>query len=567
MRIYSKKLDSSWLKAASIGSLWGSTEVIVGSYLHNLHIPLSGTIMTFFAIILLSIFTYIWNDNWLALKSSLIAALIKSVSPSAVLIGPLTAIIIEGFMFELGLMLFRHTLLGFSFGGALAMISVIIHKIIGLLLFYSAKLIKIAQNFYLFLSHSIGFSHIPPIQALLIAILTYSFLGILAAFIGYRLAQHNLEKIQPTELSEIQEIYKTSKPVYKKTYIGLLIALNITLLVAFLIIIQNASIIFSTLALALFLIVYHYFYPKAFKIFKKPGFWIQLLIILAITTFFYNLNTSFIITKKGFFEALKIVYRALIIIVALSTLSIQLSHNQVKAFILRNGMANPYLTLMLASSTFPIFIDYLSQKFTLRIFKQMINTAIAIVNIYKEKLQFRQVYIVEGPRNGGKTSFILQIAQILYQSGLKIKGIITVKDKHQNDITYYVKDFSSNQKVPLCTTQKIPNPYYKTAKLYFYEAGIKFGNNVLTESTISPLIVVDEVGMLELKDLGWSQSLEILLSMGKLQLWTVRNTYTKKILSKFLINKAVIFSVDQDSPQNAAKIIFKDLFQSTKHYK
>jgi len=34
-----KPLPDIWLKAAMLGSLWASVEIILGSFLHNLHIP------------------------------------------------------------------------------------------------------------------------------------------------------------------------------------------------------------------------------------------------------------------------------------------------------------------------------------------------------------------------------------------------------------------------------------------------------------------------------------------------------------------------------------------------
>jgi len=38
-------LPDIWLKAAMLGSLWASIEIILGSFLHNLHIPFSGTFL------------------------------------------------------------------------------------------------------------------------------------------------------------------------------------------------------------------------------------------------------------------------------------------------------------------------------------------------------------------------------------------------------------------------------------------------------------------------------------------------------------------------------------------
>ncbi|MBT3631717.1 MAG: hypothetical protein HN525_10405, partial [Candidatus Marinimicrobia bacterium] len=48
-----KVLPDIWLKAAMLGSLWASIEIILGSFLHNLHIPFSGTFLASVGLILM----------------------------------------------------------------------------------------------------------------------------------------------------------------------------------------------------------------------------------------------------------------------------------------------------------------------------------------------------------------------------------------------------------------------------------------------------------------------------------------------------------------------------------
>jgi hypothetical protein len=37
------KLKPVWLKAAVLGGLWASVEIIIGSFFHNLRLPFAGT--------------------------------------------------------------------------------------------------------------------------------------------------------------------------------------------------------------------------------------------------------------------------------------------------------------------------------------------------------------------------------------------------------------------------------------------------------------------------------------------------------------------------------------------
>ena len=51
------KIDYRWTKAAVVGGLWASFEIVIGSFLHNLHLPFSGSMLTFIATIFIIAFT------------------------------------------------------------------------------------------------------------------------------------------------------------------------------------------------------------------------------------------------------------------------------------------------------------------------------------------------------------------------------------------------------------------------------------------------------------------------------------------------------------------------------
>jgi hypothetical protein len=143
MEVFSKKINNTWLKAAVIGSLWGSIEIIIGSFFHNLKIPMAGTVLASFGIILISAFAQIWKEKGLFWRAGLICAIMKSISPSAVLIGPMTGIFMEALLFEFSLVLFGRNFFGYLIGGILALYSVLFHKITALIIIYGFDLVRI----------------------------------------------------------------------------------------------------------------------------------------------------------------------------------------------------------------------------------------------------------------------------------------------------------------------------------------------------------------------------------------------------------------------------------------
>ncbi|MBE0652894.1 MAG: hypothetical protein IH594_03805, partial [Bacteroidales bacterium] len=94
-------LDDKWLRAAVLGSLWASFEIIVGSLLHNLRIPFAGTFLTLFSVILLVAFSRIWPQRGVLLRAGVLCAMMKSISPSAVILGPMIGILTEAFILEI----------------------------------------------------------------------------------------------------------------------------------------------------------------------------------------------------------------------------------------------------------------------------------------------------------------------------------------------------------------------------------------------------------------------------------------------------------------------------------
>ncbi len=104
------QLKSVWLKAAVLGGLWASVEIIIGSFFHNLRLPFGGTILAANATILMIAFYQMWPEKGLIWRAGLIAALMKSISPSAIILGPMIGIMSEALIIEMFLRVFGNNL-------------------------------------------------------------------------------------------------------------------------------------------------------------------------------------------------------------------------------------------------------------------------------------------------------------------------------------------------------------------------------------------------------------------------------------------------------------------------
>ena len=131
-----RKLSVTWLKAAVLGCLWASSEIVLGSFLHNLRVPFSSIFLTSIGIILLISVSFQWKDKGLIWRSGLICALMKSVSPSAVIFGPMIAILSEALLLEFSVRIAGKNVVGFMLGSLLAMSWNFFQKIANYLIFY-----------------------------------------------------------------------------------------------------------------------------------------------------------------------------------------------------------------------------------------------------------------------------------------------------------------------------------------------------------------------------------------------------------------------------------------------
>jgi hypothetical protein len=134
-----------------------------------------------------------------------------------------------------------------------------------------------------------------------------------------------------------------------------------------------------------------FFYLPHLKRLRKPFFWIQLVIITLLATFFWNIGSgnrdAYI---SGFYIGLEMVVRAFLVVIGFSALSVELRNPKIKDFLFKKGFKKIYLSLSLAFSTLPLMIQTMvkpGQFFSkpLRSFSHVLFQAEQWLEIYKKK--------------------------------------------------------------------------------------------------------------------------------------------------------------------------------------
>lgn len=107
-----KRSVRDWVYIGIFGALWGGVEVSLGSLLHMLFPPLTGTFFTGLILGSIGCIIALTGAGFVpargtVLQIGLITALIKLIGPGGVKIGPIVAIIAESLLMEAGIMLKR----------------------------------------------------------------------------------------------------------------------------------------------------------------------------------------------------------------------------------------------------------------------------------------------------------------------------------------------------------------------------------------------------------------------------------------------------------------------------
>ena len=144
--IIEHELSEKWIKASIAGTIWAASEIVLGSFLHNLRVPFSGNILTAIGVVILISISYIWTDKGLFWRAGLICALMKTLSPSAIIFGPMIAIFSESVLLELSVRLLGRTIAGYLMGAMFAMSWNLFQKIANYIIYYGANIIEVYNN-------------------------------------------------------------------------------------------------------------------------------------------------------------------------------------------------------------------------------------------------------------------------------------------------------------------------------------------------------------------------------------------------------------------------------------
>jgi len=338
-KINSNSLSQKWIKASVLGSVWAASEIVLGSFLHNIRMPFSGNVLVGIAMILLISASHLWKDKGVIWRSGLIAALLKTMSPSAVIFTPMIAIFTEGVLLEIMVRLFHRKKIGYYIGAALAMSWNLVQKVIMMIFFYGMNLVKVYEKLMLSAQKQLHFKFDVVWVPLFTMLFIYVGLGLLAAYFGIKIGKRLLDENYHPEFIQLHTngVNSVKKQQQDFNYSIYWLLANLVLPISIMLL-KNYLHFYLWIGLVILLIIiWSVKYKRAFKQVVKPKFWIWFVAITMLTSILFS---NFQDTENGIQEGIKIGItmnlRAILLIVSLTVFGIELYHPKIRSW-LQNG--------------------------------------------------------------------------------------------------------------------------------------------------------------------------------------------------------------------------------------
>ena len=330
------QLSQKWTKAAILGTVWAASEIVLGSFLHNIRMPFSGNILVGIAMILLIAASHLWNEKGVIWRSGLICALLKTMSPSAIIFTPMIAIFTEGVLLEIMVRLFNRKKIGYYLGAALAMSWNLFQKIIIMIFFYGMDLVRVYQKIMLSAKKQLRLEFDTIWTPIAILLVIYILLGLTAAYFGIKIGKQLLDNNYHPKFIENSSdpFFKLRKNKAEFKFSKWWLIANILMPIIVFLIKDHIPFYGWVISVISLITIWSLRYKRALKQVMKIKFWIWFILITMLTSvLFSNFQDVNIGLNKGLKIGLIMNLRAILLIVSLTTIGTELYNPKIRKWL------------------------------------------------------------------------------------------------------------------------------------------------------------------------------------------------------------------------------------------
>jgi nucleoside-triphosphatase THEP1 len=553
-------VHSTWRKAALLGGLWASLEIILGSFLHNLRVPMSGMMLSAIGVVLLSAGYQRWPVPGLLWRAGLICAVMKSMSPSAIILGPMVGIFMEGLLMEIGTRLFFGSALGCLLGGALAVGATLVQKAINLLITFGFDIVDLYLRLYELAARNLGVISLGPVDLLLLFLLVHIATGVMAAAMGIMVGRQ-AGKSPAAALGHglagghRLDFHSPANQLFAPT----LLLLNCLFLVSVLFLLDRIGLGLATGITLGYIVLAAGRYRSSLRRLRRPSMLIQIVLVMVLSGFLLGSLQNAEWSLSGLVIGFRMSLRAALVIVAFSIMGYELRNPVLLAWFSRRGGEMFVGALETAFEALPTLTRSVARqrqtwRNPLQSAARLIRELEALVDTDDAREQVRFL-ILTGAMEQGKTSCARALAGRLRKKGCRVAGILAEGLWNGSQRSGFdLIDLASGRRVPLCRAKESSSGV-RIGRFVFREEGLVLGNTALKRAAqdAADLVMLDEIGPLELQGQGWAAGLSELRWQTEVPLLlVVRKSLIDDVLARWSLRPCRVFEV---APGNLEEVI------------
>lgn len=172
------------------------------------------------------------------------------------------------------------------------------------------------------------------------------------------------------------------------------------------------------------------------------------------------------------------------------------------------------------------------------------------------------IFSITGQVQGGKTTFLTELSKALDNRGLKIDGFLCPGEFEEGQRSgFSLKNIRTGEEVPMASLHETID-WIKYRRFWFNPVAFKRGKEWIREclKQEAQVIVIDEVGPMELEGSGWSVLLDDLVKETvPVQLWSVREHILQEVMQRWNLDPVHLIRIDRTDVDQVANVISKML--------
>jgi nucleoside-triphosphatase THEP1 len=172
--------------------------------------------------------------------------------------------------------------------------------------------------------------------------------------------------------------------------------------------------------------------------------------------------------------------------------------------------------------------------------------------------QQQNIFLITGTIQGGKTSYLIELADLLRKRGLSLGGFLAPGSFESGERSgFKLKNILTGVEIQMASTKETAG-WFKYRRFWFnpdaFIQGMEWIHKIMPDEP--QVVVIDEVGPMELEGSGWWEILEFLKSSSvPVQLWSVRENLIEEVMQRWDIPDSHIIRIDKAEVNQAARNI------------